>query len=77
MNEETLKACYDKSLQLMRAKEAREFFSDILKTKTITEIASHKYLNVPRSYIYQMLKGERPIGKKVKERMQIMLDTIK
>jgi hypothetical protein len=80
MNKQTLKACYDKSLQLINAEEAKALF-DVFKfrfrIRTITELASDKYLNIPRSYIYQMLKGERPVGKKVKERMQNLLDTIK
>ena len=80
MNKETLKACYNKSRELINAEEAKRLFSDFktkIRIKTITELASQKYLNIPRSYIYQMLKGKRPVGKKVIERMQYLLDNIK
>lgn len=62
MNEQILKNCYKKSLELHRAKEAKELLSS-LNCKSSVEIS--KLLGCSNTYIYDILKGKLPISAKM------------
>lgn len=84
MNDSHLKECFKRSLQLNRASENKKLLQDLmrkLKVTTITELASNKYLDCSRAYIYKLLKGISPISKGFEKKIikcnQKVVDTIK
>ena len=79
MDKNILRNCYVKSVQLLRAKEAKELFDEFMKKHSIcNKTTLAVILECSRSYVYEMEKGIRPISKKILKRIlrcnQLLLD---